>query len=307
MPNGVPWPGITFVTPSYNQGKFIEETLRSILLQGYPALEYFVLDGGSTDDSVEIIQKYSPWITYWVSERDGGQSDAINRGLSMGSGTYAAWINSDDMLCRNALCDHASQIGFDKDVVYVGGCCYLNEHGEISSFHSGSIRSLEELLQIRTRWHSGESIDQPAVLFPRDLALSVGALDRDNHLAMDYELWGKFFLAGARFEYTGVPFGIFRQHRDQKTCDMLSITESMLTVAANFVRAADQFSKEEKSRILAELHEYGRWYKQEHWRCSGRLARLGLPSIIVKPLRRIRARLQERLNSCAWSRRQRYS
>jgi hypothetical protein len=118
-------------------------------------------------------------------------------------------------------------------------------------------------------------------------------------MAMDYELWGKFFLAGARFEYTGVHFGIFRQHPAQKTRDMLSINESMLTVATKLVGAADRFSREEKSRILADLDEYGRWYKQEHWRCSGRLTRLGLPPIIVKPLRRIRARLQERLKSYA--------
>ena len=82
-PDGRPWPRISVVTPSFNQGKFIEETIRSVLLQGYPNLEYFVFDGGSTDNSVEIIKKYSPWLTYWVSERDNGQSDAINRGLKM--------------------------------------------------------------------------------------------------------------------------------------------------------------------------------------------------------------------------------
>src|SRR5262249_22787460 len=96
-------PRITVVTPSFNQGQFIEETIRSVLLQGYPDLEYFVLDGGSTDDSVAIIKKYSPWISFWASEVDGGQSAAINRGLRMGSGWYATWINSDDMLCKNAL------------------------------------------------------------------------------------------------------------------------------------------------------------------------------------------------------------
>lgn len=88
-------PRITIVTPSFNQAEFIEETIRSILLQGYPDLEYFVLDGGSTDDSIDIIKKYSPWITYSVSEPDRGQSAAINRGLRMGSGSYATWINSD--------------------------------------------------------------------------------------------------------------------------------------------------------------------------------------------------------------------
>ena len=91
------------MTPSFNQGRFLEETIRSILLQGYPNLEYFVLDGGSSDQSVEIIEKYAPWIDFWVSERDRGQSAAINRGLRMGSGSYATWINSDDMLCKDAF------------------------------------------------------------------------------------------------------------------------------------------------------------------------------------------------------------
>ena len=105
---GHPWPRISVVTPSFNQGEFIEETIRSILLQGYPNLEYIVMDGGSTDNSVEIIKKYSPWLSYWISEPDAGQSDAINRGLKQASGDFATWINSDDLLCKNALVGHAA-------------------------------------------------------------------------------------------------------------------------------------------------------------------------------------------------------
>src|SRR5262249_39110767 len=97
MPDGAVWPRVSVGTPSFNQAHFVEATLRSILLQGYPNLEYFVMDGGSTDGSVEIIKKYSPWLTSWVSERDGGQSAAINRGLRLGSGLFTTWINSDDM------------------------------------------------------------------------------------------------------------------------------------------------------------------------------------------------------------------
>ena len=99
---GHPWPRISVITPSFNQGEFIEETIRSVLLQGYPDLEYLILDGGSTDNSIEIIKKYSTWLTYWVSEPDSGQSDAINRGLKRASGDFSTWINSDDMLCKNA-------------------------------------------------------------------------------------------------------------------------------------------------------------------------------------------------------------
>jgi hypothetical protein len=83
MANGAPWPRISIVTPSYNQGAFIEETIRSVLLQGYPNLEYVILDGGSSDDSTSIIRKYEPWLAHWASERDRGQAHAINKGLDM--------------------------------------------------------------------------------------------------------------------------------------------------------------------------------------------------------------------------------
>ena len=194
MPDGRPWPRITVVTPSFNQGRFIEETIRSVLLQGYPEFEYIVLDGASTDNSVEIIKKYAPWLTYWVSEPDGGQSEAINRGLKRGSGLYATWINSDDLLCKNALVDHASCIGFATNIVYVGICVVVDEIGNVVSSLRGRIHSLEDLLRIRRVWRSGGFIGQPAVLFPRPLALAVGGLDTDNHNTMDYELWGRFSL-----------------------------------------------------------------------------------------------------------------
>lgn len=90
------WPKLTIVTPSYNQGAFIEQTIRSVLLQNYPNLEYIIIDGGSTDNTVEIIKKYSRWISYWQSEKDNGQGQAINLGFSLASGDYYAWINSDD-------------------------------------------------------------------------------------------------------------------------------------------------------------------------------------------------------------------
>src|SRR3954466_16026070 len=96
-------PRVTIVTPSYNQAEFIEETIRSILLQGYPDLEYFVVDGGSTDNSVEIIRKYEKWITHWVSESDRGQSDAIQKGFNRVTGPVSAYLNSDDIYMPGAL------------------------------------------------------------------------------------------------------------------------------------------------------------------------------------------------------------
>lgn len=290
-PDGSPWPRITVVTPSYNQGQFLEETIRSVLLQGYPNLEYFVMDGASTDDSVEIIKKYSHWLKDWVSEPDSGQSDAINRGLKQGSGLFATWINSDDMLCKNAILNHASGGYFDTSVVYVGICLYIDVAGKILFSHCGRVHSLEDLVNIRRVWraspHPHGHIVQPEVLFPLELALAVGGLDTTNHRTMDYELWGKFFLAGARFHYTAIPFGMFRKHPEQKTRDGLATTQSLLDTAAKLVTQADCFSIETKAEMIADLHAY----EKDYWKHTGRLARIGLPSQIVTPLRKLRFRL----------------
>src|SRR5688572_11561284 len=96
-------PSITVITPSYNQGRYIEETIDSVLSQGYPSLEYIVIDGGSADNSVEIIRKYEPYLAYWVSEKDRGQAHAINKGLARSTGELWNWSNSDDVLAPGAL------------------------------------------------------------------------------------------------------------------------------------------------------------------------------------------------------------
>ena len=291
-PAGREWPRITIITPSFNQGAFIEETIRSVLLQGYPNLAYLIFDGGSTDNTVEIIKKYSPWLTYWVSEPDGGQSDAINRGLNMAAGEFATWINSDDLLCKNALVDHASHVGFETQTVYVGICLYIDFNGVILSSHHGRVHSLEDLVRIGTIWRSGGNIVQPEVLFPLGLALSVGGLDRDNHFTMDYELWGKFFLAGAKFQYTDVPFGMFRSYPNQKTQNGLKQTQSLLNSAVKLATLS-HCSEQVRKEILADLDAYKEQYSKHYWRGTGRLAKIGLPPIIVNPIRRIRAMLQK--------------
>jgi hypothetical protein len=288
MPEAHSWPRITIVTASFNQGRFIEETIRSILLQGYPDIEYFILDGGSTDKTADIIRKYSPWISFWVSEPDRGQSAAINRGLRMGSGSHATWINSDDMLCKGALTNHFASNDYAEDVVYVGDCVTIDEAGKVLFTHRGWVQSFEDLVRIPSVWRSGGSIDQPAVLFPLELALRVGALNEENHYTMDYELWGKFFLVGARFQYTGLPFGFFRWHRGQKTQESIEQTKSLLDAAAALVAQADSLSAEARQVILADLEAYRKAYPDIFWKHSGRLARIGLPPSVVLPMRNFR-------------------
>ena len=291
---GHPWPRISVVTPSFNQGKFIEETIRSVLLQGYPDLEYFVMDGGSTDGSVEVIKKYSPWLTFWVSERDNGQSDAINRGLAMASGKFATWINSDDLLSKHALFEHASQISFAPDTVYVGNCIYINETGKVLSAHRARIQSLEDLVRIKTVWYSRGNIVQPEVLFPRQLYLTVGGLDCNNHLTMDFDLWGRFFLADAKFRYTDIDFAMFRLQPNQKIQDGLTVARSLVELAKKLVYRAEALSENVKQTILTELDAFEAAYPYESWTTTGRLARIGLPRGVVTRLRNLRASLHNK-------------
>ena len=103
MPDGRPWPRLTVITLSYNQGHYIEETLRSVLLQGYPNLQFIAVDGGSTNETVPLIRRYEQWLASWTSERDSGQSEAINKGLRGATGQWVMWLNSDDLLLPGAL------------------------------------------------------------------------------------------------------------------------------------------------------------------------------------------------------------
>ena len=291
MPDGRSWPGITIVTPSYNQGQFLEETIRSILLQGYPNLEYFIFDGASTDNSVEVIKKYAPWISYWVSEPDSGQSDAISRGLKRGTGQVATWINSDDVLCKDALVTHASRMAFDDNVVYAGICIYIDIESRPLRTHQGRIHSLEDLLRIKTVWRTGGNLVQPETIFPLKLALEVGGINKNLHDAMDYEFWGKLLLAGARIQYTDIPFGMLRLHAMQKTANGLRTTRAMLDVAASLIPQAALLSDDIKSQISEELESYWIEYQERSWKGSGRLARIGLPVPLVMQIRKIRNKL----------------
>jgi len=286
---GRAWPRITIVTPSFNQGQFIEETIRSILLQGCPDIEYFVLDGGSADNSFEIIKKYSSWMNFWVSEPDGGQSAAINRGFRMGSGALATWINSDDMLCKNALTSQLLNQEVDAGVVYLGDCIHIDGAGNTLLTHRGRIQSLEDLVRVRSVWRSGGYISQQEVLFPLELFLRVGGLNEKNHYSMDYELWGRFLLAGARFQYTGIPFGYFRRHLAQKTQESRKQNDSMLDAAITLIAEADFLRDATRQEILADLEAYRKDFPKLLWKHSGRLAQFGIPSSVVIPLRQLKA------------------
>jgi glycosyltransferase involved in cell wall biosynthesis len=189
MPDGSNWPRISIVTPSYNQGEFIEETIRSVLLQGYPNLEYIIIDGGSTDNSVEIIKKYKPWLTYWVSEKDRGQSHAINKGFEHATGEIYAWLNSDDYYLPVALKAFAQAYGTDKrSVAWAGSALEINKEGEkIGEFEP----RIDGDLAFFSDWWISSRIRQPACAFPAALFNAVEGVDENLHYAMDFDLWLK--------------------------------------------------------------------------------------------------------------------
>jgi glycosyltransferase involved in cell wall biosynthesis len=214
QPNGDPWPKISIVTPSYNQGQFIEETIRSVLLQGYPNLEYVIMDGGSTDETVEILEKYDPWIDHWVSEPDEGQSDAVNKGLGQASGEVFAWLNSDDYYAPGALRTMAAAFASaDGDVGAVVGTGHkVNSDGEIVYTPEGSALTHEAFMN----WLDGGSFMQPACFLRREAWEECGPLREDLEYAMDVDLFLKLSRQ-YRFQRVEDTISYAHKHDDAKT------------------------------------------------------------------------------------------
>jgi glycosyltransferase involved in cell wall biosynthesis len=248
MPDGRPWPRISIVTPSYQQGQFIEETIRSVLLQGYPDLEYIVIDGGSTDSSVDIIRKYADWLTYWVSEPDRGQAHAINKGFSLSSGKLLNWINSDDMLLPAALSILA--LGHIKDPTAM-------LLGDVENFYEGEKRidigrqinvALPEIICLNKRnslWH------QPGIFVPRSLYELVGPLDEALRYAFDHD-WLYRLTQRAHGVYLAVPVARFRIHPLQKTT--AELPGSLREIFEIIQRYWDILPNVDKHQIRADYH-----------------------------------------------------
>jgi glycosyltransferase involved in cell wall biosynthesis len=182
VPDGRSWPLVSIVTPSYNQASFLEETIRSVLLQGYPNLEYVVIDGGSSDQSVEVLRRYEPWLEYWVSEPDRGQAHAINKGFAYATGQIFAWLNSDDVYEPGALQRIAAHFARNPacKLVYGDGW-YIDLDGQKTN-RCVWIQPFD-----RQRYLTFNSILQPAAFWRRSLWESTGPLDARYHYAMDWE------------------------------------------------------------------------------------------------------------------------
>ncbi len=219
-PDGSPWPRITIVTPSWNQGSYIEETIRSVLLQGYPELEYIVMDGGSSDGTVEILKRYEPWVAHWESAPDRGQSHAINRGMEHAAGEITAWLNSDDVylpgaLRRVALAWEPGRTDWLVGRVKKGPSLLSPETRPREAASVGSALEIAGFWLLRDP--SIRTIVQPECFVSLRAWKDVGGLNEDLSLVMDYHLWARLAAAGYRPRSVDEILAFFRVHEAQVT------------------------------------------------------------------------------------------
>ncbi len=263
-------PKISVVTPSYNQGEYIEDTIVSVIDQGYPNLEYIIMDGGSKDATRSIIEKHAGRIDYWVSEKDAGQSDALRRGFDRASGDIFGWINSDDALAPGAL--HAIAAAFmSGEADIVAGVVNIRSDGKLVYRHRTGVRAgpldLQGLLDLRGEWLQGRFFYQPEVYFSRAIYRAAGnTIDTKLHYSMDYDLWVRMAEAGARILPIDYQIANFRMHADQKTSETAAYLPELTDHANAFrgrlampvIPAIDLSSLSTKRNLrVGMLNDYG--------------------------------------------------
>ncbi|MBK1987106.1 glycosyltransferase [Sphaerospermopsis aphanizomenoides BCCUSP55] len=211
------YPKISIVTASYNQGQFLEETIRSVLLQNYPNLEYIIIDGGSTDNSIDIIKKYADYLTYWVSEKDNGQSDAINKGLKKISGDIWAYINSDDVYTKGTFYQIADQFQKDANTYWVTSHAeYIDEQGGfLEKLIPVPFAGMKETL---IRWEGPRSVAiQVSNFMSSKIIREYGFFDESLHYCMDVEFGMRLLVDGITPKILPEVLAKARLHSKSKT------------------------------------------------------------------------------------------
>jgi glycosyltransferase involved in cell wall biosynthesis len=251
------WPRLTIVTPSYNQGQFIEETIHSVLLQGYPDLEYIIIDGGSTDGSAEIIKKYEDHLSYWVSEPDRGQAHALNKGLDRATGEILAYLNSDDMYQPGAFATVVEAFMSNPQARWLCSPCLSWDE------RTRTTTTLKPLVPADpAQWlfkPSGQPycFPQPGVFLRRSLVEEVGGFSEDLHYSFDYEYFQRILFAGSRPMELDAIVAMFRVHEASKTAS------NAAGFAADDQSVADRYfnlvSAHHQRRLIAQKRKFMAW------------------------------------------------
>jgi glycosyltransferase involved in cell wall biosynthesis len=216
------WPKISIVTPSYNQGQFIEETIRSVLLQGYPNIEYCIVDGGSTDNTLEVIRKYEEQINWWVSEKDFGQSHAINKGFARTSGDILAWLCSDDVYAPGALQRVAIELSGREKSMLVGASVITDGPDSLEGRKDDRFPPFHEMA------YNVKTLPQPSVFWTRDLWDVTGPLKENLFYVMDYDLWLRMIPRSESVVHIDEVLSYQRRHPLQKTAQITTGVHNML-------------------------------------------------------------------------------
>jgi glycosyltransferase involved in cell wall biosynthesis len=226
------WPRISIVTPSYNQADFLEETIRSVLLQNYPNLEFIVCDGGSSDDSVNIVKKYAPWITKWTSGPDGGQVAALNAAFPETTGLILNWLNSDDLLLPGALFTIAELFELDPSIDLVSGARLLR------SAETGTEQVIQPSLD---RWPmilaGFPLMPQETTFFKRRLWTAIGRMDPSLAYAFDLVFYAAALRLSRRILFSDATVGVMHVHASQKTLQNDEESKRNKTVAHDIILA----------------------------------------------------------------------